>query len=469
METIANKIINLSGGKDNILNVMNCMTRLRIDICNPEIVDIVALENELEDVIKVIFQQQQLQIVMKPGIANKYSMAINKILHFENNKVNNDLLSNPEKKSDKSSGWKDNKEFVQEKNKLPFNGGLRKITNIFVPLIPALIAAGFIGGMANVIQNYYTAHGITNNLPLYYNILHLISKGFLDYFLIFVGFNAAKEFGGTPVLGGMIGGLNVLLGSDQHTMSLLNIHNNTGGVFGVLFASYLLTIIEKLFNKVIPNILKALLVPTFSILTIGTLIVFLIIPLDNILSNFILVSINWLLTQNAIIVGYILSSVFLLLVMLGLHQILIPIYFQQIHNVGYSTLFPILAMAGAGQVGAACAVYLMYKDKQLRKIVYTALPVGILGIGEPLIYGVMLPLGRPFITACLGAGLGGAYIAYNHVSVLAIGPSGIALLPLINQNFSAYILGLLISYIGGFCLTILFGKSTNNKKFNLKL
>ena len=448
MENIANKIIHLIGGFDNILNVTNCMTRLRIDVCNIQVVNIISLEKEFDDILKVI-NQQQLQIVMKAGLAHKYCEIINQILgHNKQSKLR-------EAKEELITEWQLNKQNIHDKSQTSLRGLLGKIANIFVPLIPALIASGFIGGIANLLQNYYTAHSM-NNLPIYYYILHLISNGFISFFLIFVGYNTAKEFGGTAILGGMVGGISVLLSMDQHIMQLLNIHNNIGGVFGVLFSCYLLTKIEQLVNRVIPNILKTILVPTISLLIIGIIIVFVITPVDNVLSNFILIAINWLLTQNAIIVGYILSSVFLLLVMIGLHQILIPIYFQQIHSVGYSTLFPIMAMAGAGQVGAACAVYLLYKDKKLRNLISTSLPVSILGIGEPLIYGVMLPLGKPFITACLGAGFGGAYVAYKHISVLSIGPSGIALLPLVNQNYMFYIIGLLVSYIGGFSLTILF-------------
>lgn len=99
------------------------------------------------------------------------------------------------------------------------------------------------------------------------------------------------------------------------------------------------------------------------------------------------------------------------MVMFGLHQILTPIHIEMINQTGMTLLLPILAMAGAGQVGAALALWIRCKsDKKLVEMIKGALPVGILGIGEPLIYGVTLPLGRPFITACIGGGIGGAVI-----------------------------------------------------------
>lgn len=117
-------------------------------------------------------------------------------------------------------------------------------------------------------------------------------------------------------------------------------------------------------------------------------------------------------------------------------------------------------MAGAGQVGAAIALWIrLRKDKEFVERVKGALPVGILGIGEPLIYGITLPLGRPFVTACIGGGIGGAVIgALGNAGAIAIGPSGVALLPLIaDGKWWIYLCGLLGGYLGGFVATYFFG------------
>ncbi len=115
-------------------------------------------------------------------------------------------------------------------------------------------------------------------------------------------------------------------------------------------------------------------------------------------------------------------------------------------------------MAGAGQVGAAIAVYVKTKNKRLRNIIKGALPVGFLGIGEPLLYGVTLPLGRPFVTACLGAAVGGAFQAVMKTAALGIGVSGLSLIPLIaDTKYVIYFIGLVISYTFGFLFTYWFG------------
>jgi PTS system sucrose-specific IIC component len=155
------------------------------------------------------------------------------------------------------------------------------------------------------------------------------------------------------------------------------------------------------------------------------------------------------------------------MVMLGLHQVLIPIHVALIETTGSTLLLPILAMAGGGQVGAALALWIrLRKNKEFVQIVKGALPVGILGIGEPLIYAVTLPLGRPFITACIGGGIGGAIIAaMGHAGAIAIGPSGVALIPLIADNrWFIYVLGLITAYIGGFGVTYFFGIPKERKE-----
>ena len=169
------------------------------------------------------------------------------------------------------------------------------------------------------------------------------------------------------------------------------------------------------------------------------------------------------------VAGFVLGGLFLPLVMLGLHQALIPIHTTLIEQQGYTVLLPILAMAGAGQVGAAMAVYFrLPHNGSIRKTIKSALPAGFLGVGEPLIYGVSLPLGRPFITACVGGAFGGGFVGLLNqlgaeVGSTAIGPSGWALFPLLagdkglGEMVAIYAGGLLVGYVTGFVATYYFG------------
>jgi PTS system sucrose-specific IIC component len=156
--------------------------------------------------------------------------------------------------------------------------------------------------------------------------------------------------------------------------------------------------------------------------------------------------------------GFVLATTFLPLVVTGLHQGLTPIHLELINSIGKDPLLPILAMGGAGQVGAALAIYMKTKKIRLKRAIGGSLPSGILGIGEPLIFGVTLPLGRPFLTACLGAGFGGAFQAHYNIATIAVGVSGLPLTFLVlTQQIVLYLTGLIIAYAAGFVLTYLFG------------
>ena len=340
------------------------------------------------------------------------------------------------------------------------------IASIFVPLIPAFVGAGIIGGIASIIQNMLTAGalepGMWDNIFL---VLKILQNGLFAYLNIYIGINAARVFGATEGLGGVVAGVTYLTGMLPEA-PLPNIFTGgdlaagQGGVIGVIIAVYLLSLVEKGLRKVIPDAIDIIVTPTISLLVVGMMTIFLIMPIAGFISTSLVGAINWILQVGGAFAGFILGATFLPLVMFGLHQILTPIHIEMIAATGKTVLLPILAMAGAGQVGAAFALWLKCRqNKQLTNIIKGSLPVGILGIGEPLIYAVTLPLGRPFVTACLGGGIGGAVLgAIGGVGATAIGPSGVALIPLIaDGQWPAYVMGLVAAYIGGFILTYFFG------------
>ena len=164
-----------------------------------------------------------------------------------------------------------------------------------------------------------------------------------------------------------------------------------------------------------------------------------------------------------IIAGYISSLLFLPMVAMGMHHGLVALYTVQLETLGFVTLYPALAMAGAGQVGAALAIYLKAKkvgNRRIQSVISGALPAGILGVGEPLIYGVTLPMGKPFITAGLGAGFGGAFVMAMQVASTTWGPSGLLALFVMTGGPSGatmsivyYAIGLVISYVMGYIIT----------------
>lgn len=456
---LAQEIVTLLGEKENILKTANCMTRLRVTVKDVTLVQEKKLK-ELKGVLGLVQDGNALQVVLGPGKAQK----ITDICIQE--------LGLP-KGASVTEDWQVNKENLQKSN--PFKKALRTIAEIFIPLIPAIIAAGLFNGFGSLLSQLLKDQVISGNffqgLQLFFS---LMGSGFLAYFAIYTGIGAAKVFGANEALGGMIGAISI--GANIKELSqLLGLYNQEiplesilttgkGGIIGVIVGVYLLAKIEKKIRSIVPDALDLILTPALSLLTTSLLFVFFIMPLAGVFSDG-LVSVLSLLVNSgnavvSVISGFVLSALFLPMVLLGLHHGLIPIYAVQLEQMGGVSLFPVLAMAGAGQVGAAIAIYIMAKKAghtRLQQIITGALPAGFLGVGEPLIYGVTLPMFKPFITAGLGAGFGGAYVMFSHVMSNAWGPSGLVAIPLMQPGtILNYIIGLLISYAGGFIITYLF-------------
>lgn len=457
---LAQKIVELIGGKDNVLKVANCMTRLRVTLKDESKVNSEELKKTV-GILGIVQDGSYIQIVLGPGKAKKVA----DICIEELNLPKDTLVA---------GDWKENKATIkgtQKENK--FKKAINVIANIFIPLIPAIIAAGIFNGLASLIttlqgQGTLPAEGFWQVTQLMFS---LIGGAFLGYFAIYTGINSAKQFGATEALGGMIGAISI--GSNivaiSQTFGLYDeavplnsiLTTGKGGIIGVIMGVYILAKIEKAIRKRMPDVLELILTPLLSLLITAILFVFIIMPLAGFISDGLVALLSIIINSSnpvvSVISGYILAALFLPMVLLGLHHGLIPIYAVQLEAMGGVSLFPVLAMAGAGQVGAAIAIYLIarrVKNERLKQVIVGALPAGFLGVGEPLIYGVTLPMFKPFITAGLGAGVGGAYVMLTHVLANAWGPSGLVAIAIMQPNsMFNYFIGLCISYIAGFIIT----------------
>ncbi|OSZ59912.1 PTS sugar transporter subunit IIC [Streptomyces pharetrae CZA14] len=444
---LAAALLPLVGGPGNVTSVAHCMTRLRLGLADRGLVDEEALR-ALPGVLGVV-DDATYQIVLGPGTVARVAP------EFE-------ALLTPGQADGLAARGERLRQERRERNATPVKLTLRRIANVFVPLIPALIGCGVLAGVNGLLVNAGLLPGLTAALAA-------ISSAFMSLIAVFVGHNTAKEFGGTPVLGGAVAAVVVFPGVAKVTAFGLPLTPGQGGVLGALAAALLGTWVEKRCRDRIPATLDVLLTPTVTVLVAGLATLYGLMYAAGSVSAAIGTAANWLLTTTGALAGLLLGGLFLPLVMLGLHQALIPIHATLIDERGSTVLLPILAMAGAGQVGAALAVYVRLRhDTPLRTTIRSALPAGLLGIGEPLIYGVSLPLGRPFLTACVGGAAGGAFLGVfamlgDPVGATAIGPSGWALFPLLAgerglaATAAVYAGGLLTGYAAGFAATYAFG------------
>ena len=457
---LAKILVNLVGGKDNVLKAANCMTRLRVDVRDPSKVKQAEIKNT-EDVLGLVVDGNAFQIVLGPGKVRKVADIVTEELGIKRGEAT-------------AAEWEANKaELKSMQKQSPFKRFIKMIADIFIPLIPAIIAAGLFNGLGSLIftlqgQGVLAAEGIWK---IIYLLFSLLGGSFLGYFAIFTGINAAKQFGATEALGGMIGAVSI--GANiielSKTFGLFNeatplssiLTTGKGGIMGVILGVWILSKIEKYIRKTVPDVLDLVVTPFVSLLLTAIVFVFIIMPVTGYLSDLLVSGLNVIIDSPnpivSVLSGYILAALFLPMVLLGLHHGQIPIYAIQLETLGGVSLFPVLAMAGAGQVGAAIAIYIIakrVKNTRMQKVITGALPAGFLGVGEPLIYGVTLPLFKPFITAGLGAGFGGAYVMLTHVLANAWGPSGLVAIAIMKpENMMNFFIGLVVSYIAGFIIT----------------
>ncbi|MBN7122668.1 PTS sugar transporter subunit IIC [Erwinia billingiae] len=434
--TLAGHLLQGIGGEENITRLENCMTRVRVEVNDDARLDLTRLR-QLDGVKGYVKQGSQHQFIVGPGAAGKVVEAMRSLMAS--------AQSQPQS-IDRTRAQ------VKQKYKAPMSDALRQLANVFIPLIPAFIASGLITGIINILKRPDIVGDFATHYPNLLGLAAIFGSTIFTIMNILVGVNTARVFGGSIALGGVMAGILSSPALAQISLFGENLQPGRGGVIAVLLVVVLMCWIEKKLRQWLPEALELILNPLLTTLITATLAIVALQPLGGIMSDAIAHGATLAIDRGGILVGALLAGTFLPLVLTGLHQGMVPIHVELVQAHGYNALLPILAMAGVGQVGASLAVLLKTRNARLKKLVKGALPVGILGIGEPLIFGVTLPLGRPFIAACLGGAVGGAVISYAKVAtVITFGISGLPLaLTIISGKVMLYLAGWLAAVVCGF-------------------
>ena len=436
---LASDILQGIGGEKNIQRLENCMTRVRVEVHNDDQLDVPRLK-QLSGVSGYVKQGQQHQLIVGPGKAAQVVDAMRALMGVSASASMDDAERT--------------KAQAKAKYKAPMSDALRQLANVFIPLIPAFIASGLITGIINILKRPDIVGDFATQYPNLLGILGIFGSAVFAIMNILVGVNTAKVFGGSLAMG--------ILSSPQLAQITLfgeALQPGRGGVIAVLLVVILMCWIEKRLRAVLPGSIELILNPLLTTLITGSVAIVALQPLGGWISEAIAPGASLAIDRGGLLVGAVLSGTFLPLVLTGLHQGLVPIHVELVQAHGYNALLPILSMAGVGQVGAAIAVLMKTRNARLKKMIKGALPVGLLGIGEPLIFGVTLPLGKPFLAACLGGAVGGALISYWKVAtVITFGLSGLPLaLTIVTGKVMLYLLGYLVAVIAGFLFTWLLG------------
>ena len=445
-QAIAKEILKDVGGKDNIVDVTHCYTRLRFILKDTKQANKEALL-QTEGVISVVESGGQYQVVLGNKVAHVYN-ALEPLL--------------AQQLSTKTS--------TKEKNSLG-NRILNTVAAIFTPVVPAIAASGMLKGIlaiaVMVANNFYQV----DLKPLNTYIILSAASDALFYFMpVILGYSAAKVFKTNEYIAMVIGATLcyptiVSLMTEESAVTLFGLHvtkaNYVSTVIPIILAIFILAYVQRFLEKVIPEVLKIIMVPTLSLLLMIPATLLLFGPIGIYLGD----GVNWLyyyiMNLSPILLGGFIGGIWCVLVIFGAHRGLVPIGINDVARTGRQNLLAFAGAANFSQAGAAFGVFVRTKNKDLKAVAASATVTALFGITEPAIYGANLRLKKPMIYAVASGAAGGALMGWGGSYGTAFANQGLLTIPVYaeagTKAFICYLLGCGIAFFGAFLLTIFLG------------
>lgn len=452
---IAAQIIEQVGGKSNIRSVQHCATRLRFQLKDPSL----RKEDAISDIaiVKGTFMtNSQFQIILGSGIVNIVCDEINKQLGTL------EETSEPEAESGN-----------------PLQRFIKLFSDIFVPIIPAIVAGGLLMGINNVLTATMFDGGksIIDLYPQFKDLaacINIFANAPFTFLPVLIGFSATKRFGGNPYLGAAMGMIMVhpdLLnayslgtGVEVPSWNLFGLSVEAvgyqGTVLPVLAVSWMLANIEKRLHKITPTWLDNLSTPLISVLITAFITFLLVGPILRGAGNLLADGITWLYNTLGPIGGGLFGLAYAPITLTGMHHSFIPIETQLLASIavtGGSFIFITASMNNVAQGAAVLAVLFKTKDVKLKSICSAAGVSALLGITEPAMFGVTLKLRYPFYAAMIGSAVGSAWCALFHILAQALGAAGIpGFISVLPKDWAMFGIGLLLSMLTSALCTLFF-------------
>lgn len=460
-QELAKIIVDKVGGKDNITSYQHCATRLRLVLKDFDKIDRDFID-DLEGVQGTNIANGQYQVILGPGKVNLVTGEVGKIVGE----------SGEAQASDAPKG-----NILQR--------GVKVLSDIFVPIIPAIVAAGLLMGINNILTSPFF-NGRTDSIISLYpqiadlaNMINVFSSAAFAFLPVLIGFSATKKFGGNPFLGAAMGmimvhpellnayALGTTAPADVPVWNILGLAipavGYQGTVLPVLAVSWILAKIENFLHDKTPIWLDNLTTPLLATLVTGFITFILVGPIMRSAGDMLTNAITFIYTKLGFVGGAIFGLLYAPITLTGMHHSFIPIETQLIANQavsGGSFIFPTASMNNVAQGAAVIAVLLTTKNEKMKSTAAASGVSAMLGITEPAMFGITLRLRYPFIAAIIGSAAGSAYIALRHVLAVALGAAGIpGIISIRPENWVDFIIGLVIAMVVAFGLTIFFGKS----------
>lgn len=456
----AQDILDHVGGSKNIASAAHCATRLRLVIADNKKVSKEALENV--DGVKGVFEASgQLQIILGTGTVNKVFAEFIDIAGIT------------------ASSKAEAKEAAAEKQNW-FMRAIKLLGDIFVPIIPAIVASGFLMGIMNSLD-FMNSNGFLhiNTHSSIYVFANLFSNIAYTFLQILIAFSAAKAFGANQYLGAVIGMImihpslqnayTVATEGVQQTQSVffglfkIDMVGYQGHVIPVIIAVWILAVIEKKLHKIVPEVLDLFVTPLVSVFVTGYLTLSIVGPIFVWAENAILGAIQWMLTLPLGIGSLIMGGLYAPTVVTGIHQMYTAIDIGQLAKYGVTYWLPLASAANVAQGAAALAVGIKSKDKKIKSLALPSSLSAFMGITEPAIFGVNLRFFKPFIAGCIGGGCGALYASLVHLGAKGTGVTGIfGILLCLNQPLQ-YLIEMVIAVGVAFVISFLIYKDAEPK------
>ncbi|AGB42094.1 PTS system, trehalose-specific IIBC component [Halobacteroides halobius DSM 5150] len=459
----AEQIIKFIGGKENIENAAHCVTRLRLSLKDESKVD----KEKVEDVelVKGAFSSSGIyQIVIGSGDVEKVYAEFTALTGLEEASVS----------EVKSSG---------AKNLNPLQRLVKTLSDIFMPIIPAIIVAGVLMGLNNLLGakglfvEGKTLLQVYPDLKGLWNLINMMANTSFVFLPALVGWSATKKFGGSPILGIVMGlmlvhpslmnawtyGEAALEGTVPHfnILGLFQIEKvgYQGQVLPVLAAAYILSIVEKWLRDWVPNAIQLLVVPITTILVTGFLSLGLIGPLTRTMGNVLTSGIVNAYQAVPWLGGLLYGALYAPMVATGMHHMFLGVDIQLIAQHGGTFLWPMLALSNIAQGSASLAIAWLSNDPDEESLASTSAISAYFGITEPALFGVTLRKKYPFFAGIIGSALAGLYVTTNGVLASSIGIGGLpGFISIIPKYIPAFLVGMAISLVIPFVLTVIYAK-----------
>ena len=444
----ASEIISLIGGNENVASAAHCATRLRLVVKDENLIKKDEIE-KLELVKGAFMNGGQFQVIIGQGIVNKVYAEFANITGIKE-------MSTADVKAEGA------------KKLNPLQRVAKVLSDIFVPIIPAIVAAGLLMGLLGLAGKF--------GLEQYSNtwwwmMLDWFSSAAFNFLPILVAISAAKVFGCNPYLAATVGGIMIhpalqnawTQGTGYETIKVLGLIDMPllgyqGTVLPILIVIFVMSYIEKGTRKIVPELLDILLTPLITVLVTGFLALAVIGPAANFIGAGISTFLTFAIDKLGIIAGLLFGGAYSSIVITGIHHSFHAVELSVLAETGVNTLLPIWSMANVAQGGACFAAFLLTKNKKMKAVALPSAISTLFGITEAAIFGVNLRYKTPFIGAAIGGAVGGAYVVAMKVGMTAVGVTGIPGMAITASGSTLhYVIGLVIAIGVSFAATMFMG------------